>query len=343
MSAGYNNRRIPLRIRLRGEDEASDDDNDDTIDLAGDEILDLESYEIGDDILNQDSDEIGDESWDELSDAGSVDSYEPTLVEVPVNYHATTTWPAALASYYANMYAETIQLTKDWAENGHGIFRPPAHLRPDHHPFPLEVPATLGRPDLQPHIPGSGNRFTVGDDDADDDNLDLNIKFSTGMSYDIWGIPDEFTCTLEEAYYYHTKWSLLDHWHSREYVSQSEIMQVQLVRLMDRPMSSANALRALIHRLLKASFKEIEVDILGSLKRGKIIHWYTSPKVTSGSLPLIVLFKAQDEPQRPYYQLVRTTLEDMEDPPVRQIGGEMLAFNRVEQMSGSPDGIGLDY
>ncbi|KAK5441434.1 hypothetical protein LTS15_011266 [Exophiala xenobiotica] len=327
MSAGYNHRRIPLRIRLQGEDESSDEDNDDIIDLAGDDILDQESYEIGDDIIYPESDETGGEF-----------SFEPTFVEVPVNYHATTNWAAAIASYHANTYAETIQMTKEWEEKGHGIFRPPAHLLPDHHNpfFPLEVPATLGRPDLQPYIPGSDNRFTVGDDDADDENQDLNIKFSTGMSYEIWGIPDEFTSTLEEAYYYYTKWSLLDPWYSQEYVSQREIMQAQLVRLMDRPMSSGNALRALVHRLLKASFREIEVEIVGSLKRGKIVHWYTSPKVTSESLPLSVMFKDQDNPDRPYYQLIRTTLEDVEDPVVRQIGGELVAFNRVEQIGIGP-------
>ncbi len=364
MSIGYNSRRLSLRIRLQACDEARDQDrdqdSDDELDQSGDELMFQDSDEIGDEVLYQSGDEIGDgivddpflesdesggESWDEVSEdeVSSEVGEEPELDVAPLNYLDTTTWPAALEGFYANLFAQTIQMTKGWEENGHGIYRPPAHMRSGHSHFPLEVPASLGRPDRQPYIPDSDNRFIVDKNDDDDDDLDVNVKFPTGMSWAIWGIPDEFTCTLEEAYYFHTKWCLLDPEASQDFVSESEIMQAELCRLMDHPMSNATDLRALIHRLLKASFREIELDIIGEVKRGKIVHWVTSPKVSSGYLPLMVFFEPAVNTGSRYYQLLRTTLEDEEDAVVKQIGGEMLTFNQVTQRRhpvASSDSIG---
>lgn len=199
----------------------------------------------------------------------------------------------------------------------------PRHLLPERQE-PLsgvENPFQLSYPGFLPfHFTMFERRWTYS-----------KMKFPVALVHLLWGDLCEIVLNAGEAFYYFAKWRMMrkfarDIFQSEWCLVESELESL-IQRTEERGLPEVN-----YYRLLRGSFKDIELVIDGQRLWGRIVTWATNPRFMD--LPATVIFEVYgDSPNNPdgtRYALTKLPQSD-HGPPVMQINGDLTfdLFSRL--------------
>lgn len=162
------------------------------------------------------------------------------------------------------------------------------------------------------------------------------MKFPVALVYLMWGDLCEIVLNAGEAFYYFAKWRMMRKYARDIFQSEWCLVESELESLIQRT-EERGLPEANYYRLLRGSFKDIELVIDGQRLWGRIITWATNPRFMD--LPATVIFEVYgDSPNNPdgtRYALTELPQSD-HAPPVMQFNGDLTfdLFSRLPHAIG---------